>query len=372
MPWKEWDQMSLKQEFVSLADAGGLSFKDLCERFGISRKTGYKWLNRHRSSGPSGLQERSRMPKHSPSQTSQILEQAVVELRIKHPTWGGRKIKHRLLALGFVKVPAPSTITGILHRHGLIQEKQPVQTAFQRFERPRPNDLWQMDFKGYFKLQNNQRCDPLTILDDHSRYNLCLKAGNTQKRQHVQESLEEVFSCYGLPWQMTMDNGGPWGTHAYGEYTQLAVWLMKLGVKVSYSRPYHPQTQGKLERFHRTLKADVLQFKTFPNYASCQNQFDAFRRLYNHERPHEAISYQVPASRYQASSRKMPAKPKEPEYDSSDKVLKVRSQGSVYHKGQDYFIGRAFKGEYVALKQRIENRIDVYFGSFKIKEFLNR
>ncbi len=369
MPWKERDRMSLREEFILLNQNQFLSVTDLCKRFEISRKTAYKWMSRHTLKGVSGLVDLSRSPENIPHKTSKVLEKAVVELRLKYPTWGGRKIKQKLLDQGYIKVPAASTITDILHRAQLIDLNHKNTPSFIRFEREAPNDLWQMDFKGYFKLRNGSRCDPLTLLDDHSRYNLCLKACKTQDRESVQESLEEVFKRYGLPWQMTMDNGGPWGGHALGEYTKLSVWLMKLGIKVSHSRPYHPQTQGKLERFHRTLKADVLQFKTFENYESCQDHFNEFRKIYNQERPHEALNYESPSKRYQISTRAYPNKIPEPEYDSNDLVLKVRSQGSIEYKNKSYFIGRAFKGEYVAIKKSLEKGIKVYFGSYKIKEF---
>lgn len=369
MPWEERNRMSLREEFVRLSQSKSIDFGDLCQRFKISRKTGYKWSKRYAQEGISGLRDLSKAPLEIPHKTPEILEKEVVRIRTKYRSWGGRKIKRRLINLGFVQVPAASTITDILHRYNLINQRTKKPHVFIRFEREQANDLWQMDFKGYFGLRNGRRCDPLTVLDDHSRYNLCLEACTGQTRESVQEVLESVFRHYGLPWQMTMDNGGPWGSHAQGEYTRLAVWLMKLGIQVSHSRPFHPQTQGKLERFHRTLKTDVLQFRTFDTHETCQRYFNKFRKLYNHERPHEALDYDVPAQHYHPSQRAFPKGLPQPEYSETDKVLKVRSQGSIYYRGKDYFIGKAFKGEYVAIKIKKSTRFDVFFGSHKIKEY---
>lgn len=369
MPWNARDQMSLRVEFVSLASTEAINFSELCHRFNISRKTGYKWLKRYQAEGVAGLKDSSRAPQATPRKTPRSVEQAVVKIRKQHPTWGGRKIRRRLIDLGDAKVPAASTISNILHRHQLMELQLRPAPGFIRFERARPNELWQMDFKGHFKLRDGQRCDPLTLLDDHSRYNLCLKLCDSLTRETVQMKLEQVFRHYGMPWQMTMDNGGPWGSHGVPGATNLAVWLMKLGIQVSYSRPFHPQTQGKLERFHRTLKADVLQLKSFASKQACQLQFNQFRRDYNYERPHEALDYEVPAKRYQSSPRSFPSYLPAPEYDEYAKVRKVSSRGTVCYRGDDYFIGKAFSGENVAIKLKQSSGFDIFFGSFKIKHF---
>ena len=369
MPWKESCRVSLRQEFINMMLKEQISFLELCNRFSISRKTGYKWVHRYSQEGLPGLEDLSRAPKKRPKKSSLNIEQAVVDLRLKYPTWGGRKIRRKLMDNHFTEIPSPSTITDILHRYNLIGNGEKKLTSkFIRFERSHPNDLWQMDFKGPFKLVTGQKCEPLTILDDHSRYNICLEAGESIKREYVQKTLEKVFRRYGLPWQMTMDNGNPWGSYPHGKYTRLSVWLMKLGIKVSYSRPYHPQTQGKLERFHRSLKADVLQYRNFESYKSCQQSFDKYRQLYNNDRPHEALNYEVPSTRYNPSLRSYPEKIKGPEYDENDRVLKVRSQGSIYYDGKEYRVGKGFIGEYISVKER-ETRLDIYFGSFKVKEY---
>lgn len=211
----------------------------------------------------------------------------VLAVREAHPTWGGRKIAARLCHLGEHSVPAPSTITAIVHRHDRIDPAESAKRGpWRRFEHAAPNDLWQMDFKGEFKMANGRWCYPLTVLDDHSRFNLALRACGDQKRPTVQSQLTAVFQRYGLPQAMLMDNGTPWSvSHSIGAYTKLSVWLLRLQIRVIRGRPYHPQTQGKEERFHRTLNTELLQGRPFNDLRHSQMQFDPWREIYNHPRP---------------------------------------------------------------------------------------
>ena len=210
MPWKETTTMSLRTEFIHLAELAGANFSQLCRGFGISRKTGYKWLKRYREGGESGLADRSRHPHHSPRRSSVELEKAVVEVREQHPAWGGRKIKAHLKRKGQRQPPSASTITEILRRNDKINAEEALKhKPFQRFEMEQPNQLWQMDFKGYFALEEGGYCHPLTVLDDHSRFLLGLKACPNETSQTVREQLSTIFRCYGLPERMLMDNGSP-------------------------------------------------------------------------------------------------------------------------------------------------------------------
>ena len=253
MPWRQVTPMSEKKEFIGLAVQEDANISRLCRYFQVSRKTAYKWLGRYWREGEAGLADRSRRPRHSPGQTPPFLEEAVLRLRNEHPAWGGRKIRARLQHLGWAAVPAASTITGILRRHGLIDpEESAKHKAWRRFEAEAPNDLWQMDFKGHIPAAQG-RCHPLTVLDDHSRYALGLEACGDERGATVQERLTRIFRRYGLPHKMMMDNGSPWGSDAAHPHTLLTVWLLRLGVKVGHSGPYHPQTLGKDERFHRCL-----------------------------------------------------------------------------------------------------------------------
>lgn len=363
MPWKETCAMSLRREFVKLAGLEGANVSELCRRFGISRKTGYKWIGRGRESDSTGLADRSRRPHSSPSRTEPTMEQAVLHLREKHPAWGGRKLRTVLLRRDGV-APSASTITEILRRHGRLDEAEGTKhRAFVRFERETPNELWQMDFKGHFAVDDGRRCHPLTVLDDHSRFNVGLQACGDQRGETVRSELTTMFRRYGLPRQMLMDNGSPWGCDAEHGETPLTVWLLRLGVRVAHGRPYHPQTQGKEERFHRTLKIELLKHGGFRNLAACQLRFDPWREIYNFERPHEALGLAVPASRYRASERPFPERLPPVEYATDVSVRKVQAQGWFFFRGREFHIAKAFRGEPIGLRPTtIDGRWEVLFG----------
>jgi transposase InsO family protein len=351
MPWQEKSAMSLRLEFVELASQPGANVRDLCRRYRISAKTGYKWLNRYEPGNNKSLSDRSRRPHSSPGGSSARLEQSVVELRREHPSWGGRKIARRLQDLG-QGVVAPSTVTSILHRHGLICEHaSEAATPWQRFERETPNALWQIDFKGDFPTLAG-RCKALTLLDDHSRFNLSLTVAADTGAVAVQPVLQEVFRRYGMPVQINADNGAPWGTPSATHHglSQLSVWLIRLGIRVSHSRPYHPQTNGKLERFHRSLDREVLAGSSFDNLAAVQRAFDRWRSVYNHQRPHEAIGMHTPAQRYRASPLAYPEHLAPIEYADGDAVVRVNAADFFCFQGRKFKTSEALRGLPVALR----------------------
>ena len=350
MPWGVVSLMSLRQEFVRLVERKAVSFTQLCQRYGISRKTGYKWLGRYGQQGAQGLADHSRRPKHSPNQLPQATEQPLVRLRESYPRWGARKIRRLLKNQGQTQVPACSTITAVFHRHGLIDSNsQAAKPNWQRFEREVPNSLWQMDFKGPLPTVGGP-AHALTVLDDHSRFSLCLKALPNQKRESVQKALTETFRRYGLPNSMLMDNGPPWGNDPVYVYTRLTVWLLQLRISVSHSRPYHPQTMGKDERFHGTLSRELLAKRQWQDIPDLQGAFDPFRHQYNFIRPHDALGLEVPASRYQVSLRSFPESLPPVEYDPGVAVRKVQQKGEISFKGKTLKIGQAFSGYPVGLK----------------------
>ena len=364
MPWKASTVVIERQEFLALALREGSNISSLCRRFGISRKTGYKWLSRAREGVPAPPVNRSRRPHSSPNRTSAAQERAVLAVRERHPAWGGRKIRRVLRRRGANRdrVPAASTITMILRRHGQIDpaESQKHQ-SFQRFEHPAPNDLWQMDFKGHFGMTNGRRCHPLTVLDDHSRFSIALQACDDQKGTTVQIRLRCAFRRYGLPKRMLMDNGSPWGSDAEHVFTPLTVWLIRLGIRVSHGRPFHPQTQGKNERFNRTFEVEVLRGNRFGNTKHAQRTFDPWRNVYNLERPHEALQMQVPADRYAPSSRPFPENLPPIEYGPGDIVRKVQCGGELHYRGRIYKVCKAFRGQPVALRPHRDGHLDVYY-----------
>lgn len=368
MPWKESSRMSLRTEFVLLAQKPDANLSLLAKRFGISRKTAYKWLKRFQAGDPDALADRSRKPHASPARTAQEREQQILQLRALHPAWGGRKLRARLHALGHADVPAASTITAILRRHGCLGGPNAgLPRDWQRFEHAAANDLWQMDFKGHFGLTDGTRCHPLTVLDDHSRYVLGLMACPDEQTATVRTALTTLFGRYGLPRRMLMDNGPPWGDPTDRCYTPLTVWLLRLGVRVSHGRPYHPQTQGKDERFHRTLGAELLSRRTFSNLADCQGPFDAWRQVYNHERPHEALQLAVPASRYRPSPRPLPAPLPPIEYPAGAVVRKVQQGGRFSYRGRDYRVSQAFHGYPIALQPGAKDgQLGVWFCDHRV------
>jgi transposase InsO family protein len=349
MPWQEQSQMSLRREFVTFAQQEALPMRVLCRQFGISPKTGYKWLARAAADASDPLADHSRRPQTSPRQTPPALEAAVVALRDAHPTWGGRKLHHWLRAHGADPVPAPSTITDILRRHGRIAADPEAPHPWQRFERAAPNELWQLDFMGH-RPAGSERVHPLTLLDDHSRFLLGLWACENEQGTGVQTHLTAAFARYGLPWGLLTDNGPPWGATGQGGITRLEAWFLQLGITVHHGRPYHPQTQGKVERIHATIAADCFGGPALPDLAAAQPGFDHFRETYNHDRPHEALAFAVPASRYAPSPRSFPDRLPPIEYAPGDAVRKVRHQGAISYHNHAYFVGTGLIGLPVAVR----------------------
>jgi transposase InsO family protein len=293
----------------------------------------------------------------------------VVEVHRRFPYWGPRKLRQVLVNEGHAGLPAPSTITKILHRHGCqVATPMSEQAPYRRFTHPEPNLLWQMDFKGDFAMRAG-RCHPLSVVDDHSRFALCLRACAAVNRSHVQPALEEAFRRFGLPERILCDNAGPWGTSELrAQFTTFGVWLLRLGVDITHGRPFHPQTQGKCERFHRSFKVEVLNRSTpWRDLAHCQSHFDTWRESYNHVRPHEALDLATPASRYRPSLRPFPPSLPPIEYLPDDQVRLVKSKGEITFQNHFFFIGQAFVGLPIALRHALpDGRFDVFFAWKKL------
>ena len=362
MPWMQQDLMSLREEFVHLVETGQLPLATVCERFGISRKTGYKWLARYRDMGRAGLTDRSRRPRRLRLTLPTEIREALLAERRAHPCWEARKLRQRLWIQGLAPVPACSTITALLRRAGLLGSNQPLGAAARgRFEHPVPNQLWQMDFKGAVPTVTGPT-HPLTILDDHSRFNVRLQALPNQQTATVQQALIETFRRYGLPDRLLVDNGSPWGSDATHQDTPLTVWLWRVGVAVPHSRPYHPQTLGKDERFHGTLTREVLRDAQWRDPAHLQMAFDRWRTVYNQERPHEALGLAVPASRYQPSRRSYPEVLPPIAYDTGTLVRKVQQQGEFSFQGRVYKLSKAFRGYPVGVRPlAVDGQYEVLF-----------
>jgi transposase InsO family protein len=375
MPFIEQSIMSQRIEFCLLAAKAESNMSDICNRFKITRRTGYKWLSRYFEEGLSGLEDKSRRPLNFPNQTPLPIDRYVVGLRKNDPEWGSKKL-HKIILnhkeQGIYQhstVPCKATITKILKRNGLVPSNRSKQSkGFERFEYDYPNELWQMDYKGYFRLLNKEICYPLTITDDHSRYNICLKACENQKEMTVKQSLILVFRKYGLPYKILTDNGSPWGTtgtdlaDGVRFYSTLEKWLIKLNIKLIHGRPYHPQTQGKEERFHRTLKQELINYEQFRDHVQCQQRFDMWREKYNCIRPHEAINFKTPAELYSPSNKPYPEKTDPYQYNLSDIKRKVQDKGVISFKNKEIKVGKAFVSEYVALREsKKDNIYEIYF-----------
>lgn len=365
MPWREVSIMEQRREFIELAMREGMNRRELCRRFGIHPTTGYKWLGRFAGGGE--LVDRSRRPHASPRRTAAAVEERILAVRDAHPAWGSRKIARCLEREG-VAPPAVSTVHEILRRHGRVVASPGGAAAHLRFEKEAPNLLWQMDFKGDVGLGDGSRCHPLTVVDDHSRYNLCLEACANEQGSTVQRRLELTFRRYGLPEAFFVDNGGPWGDSTGQPWTRLTVWLLKLGIAVLHSRPYHPQSRGKNERFHRTLKAEVLALRRFRDLAEVQRAFDAWRMVYNLERPHQGLDQEVPASRYRPSPRSLPDRLAAVEYDAGEIVRSVLSNKAyISFKGHLWKVPQAFCGERVAIRPlSTDGHYGVFFAAHQI------
>jgi putative transposase len=368
MPWRETSILDERRDFVRLALQEGANRRELCRRFGITPDAGYRWLSRWKA-GDEELADRSSRPANSPRRSGAEVEARVLAVRDAHPAWGARKIA-QVIRRGGVEPPSLSTIHAILQRHDRIVAPIGGAPATTRFEKPAANQLWQMDFKGWVRLIDSSICHPLTIVDDHSRFALCLRACVNQRGDTVKVLIENAFRRYGLPDAIYVDNGSPWGDASGQKWTRFGVWLLKLGVDVIHSRPYHPQGRGKNERFHRTLNQEVFAFERFADQAAVQRAFDRWRDVYNFERPHEGIAYQVPADRYRPSARPMPDKTPQADYDQGEIVRTVlATKDYVSFKGRLWKVPMAFRGERVAVRPKNnDGEFGIFFGSHHIAD----
>jgi transposase InsO family protein len=365
MPWKETDVLSERIEFVYRARIGEESISGLCDEFGVSRKTGHKWLGRYEEGGFPSLTDRSRRPKRQPKKTPESIEDRVVELRLEYG-WSGPKLQV-LLAKEGVSL-STATIDRIIKRRGLVSKEASKKAATKRFERSRPNELWQMDFKGEYLLREGGRCYPLSILDDHSRYAVGVFALARPSRQLVQPCVERCFETYGVPDAMLMDHGTPWwnSSNAHG-LTRLSVSLIKQGVRLIFGSIAHPQTQGKVERFHRTMKQEMKHRGVPQSVEGIAQALSHFRQVYNDVRPHEALDMDVPSARYTPSPKAFDPNPPEWEYPEGADVRKVSHAGNLAYRGRQYYACKALGSEWVWCRE-IDNRLLVTYRHMYIRE----
>jgi transposase InsO family protein len=356
MTWRTSNVQEQRIEFVIAAHRKEKSLTELCVEFEISRPTGYQWLKRYQADGIRGVVEKSRRPHHSPGRTAAAWEERAVELRRERPDWGARKIQHLLEREG-IRLPG-TTIHRILWRHDLVRKGEPQRLALQRFERAQPNQLCQMDFKG--PKGWDQPVGPLSVLDDHSRYAVALENTGSTQAQGVQRVLERVFRDSGVPDAMLMDHGTPWfNTQGRLGWSQFTVWLMDQDVALHFSGIGHPQTQGKVERFHRSLTSALLRRGT-PEDSQRQVWLNAFREEYNCVRPHEALQMRTPHQVWQKSVRPYREQWVAWPYPAGSEVKEVDRTGQLRWQHRRYYISKALAGREVGL-QDVGARILVHY-----------
>ena len=357
MPWKEKTVMEQRKEFIEQA-AECTNFSALCREYGISRKTGYKWLNRFREDG--SVSDRSRRPKHPHTKTAPVIEAAVLAMREENPSWGGRTIHAVLEADGIKGLPSAKTCSNILKRNGCIKPEESLKhRAYQRFEREQCNSLWQTDFKGDFGLLDGSRCYPLDILDDHSRF--CIRTEPKNSATGVKESFIQAFQEYGLPDAILSDHGSQFAGFK-GGYTHFERWLMDLDILPIHGRIMHPQTQGKIERFHRTMKAELLR-EPFLDLKDAKKHFARWRWKYNEIRPHSALNMKTPASVYTPSKRLL-FEPKPYEYTGH--VCKVNNWGYLRFGPVQLFLSETMANTYLEVVPASDDTFSVRYRNFQI------
>jgi len=366
MPWKEKTLKMSREDFINEVYANEKSKSQLCREYGITRKTGDKWLERYERG--EGLWDRSKAPFHVANKTPREKELKVLGVRESHPAWGPRKIHQFLIKKGESGIPSKSVIGNILKRNGCISEAaSKASTPYIRFQKDSSNEMWQADFKGHFAMSDGNRCHPLTVIDDYSRYSLCVDAKENEQRQGVIYSFKRMFDENGLPNSLLCDNGNPWGNSQTTGYTVFEIWLMEYGVLPIHGRVRHPQTQGKDERFNKTLSDELLKHVKIENIVHAQKCFHSFRECYNNERPHEALNMGVPAEFYHTSKRRKPLKTIEWDYPNECVLRKVKSTGYFNFGNQGYFLSEAFSNKTIAVRESsLENCINVYFREFRI------
>ena len=365
--------MDQRLQFLSSYQKEEMSVSDLCREFGVSRPTGYRWINRYNEVGPEGLVDLSRKPHGCSNAIAEATENAILALRAKHPSWGARKLKARLEKLDAgVEWPSVSTFGNVLSRAGLTVPKKkrrrtaPYSEPFS--EVTAPNQLWCMDFKGYFLTGDGARCDPFTITDAHSRYLIRCQIVSRMDLSQVRAVCEAAMREHGMPARIRTDNGAPFaGTGLLG-LSKLSLGWMKLGIAHERIQPGRPQQNGRHERMHRTLKEDAAN-PPAPTLRLQQRKFDSFRKIFNHERPHEGLNNETPGSVYQPSAAIFPRALAEYIYPRGLLTRRVNNSGDMsWHKGR-VFISEVFRFEELGLEQVAEAFYKVFFREIEIGEF---
>ena len=376
MPWRETSPMDQRTRFIADHLRETQTITELCDRYGVSRKTGYKWIARYLRLGPAGLEEHSRRPHRAPNQTADEIVAAILEARQRHPGWGGKKLR-ALLQRRHPRwtLPGRSTVCDILRRHGLV----PTRRARRRLGHPgkpttimgAPNAVWCADYKGQFKTGDGRYCYPLTVTDGFSRFLLgCQGLGSTAGAE-AQPVFTRLFKEYGLPLRIRTDNGVPFATTTLARLSKLSAWWVRLGILPEFIEPGRPDQNGRHERMHRTLKAATTR-PAAGSLGAQQRRFNAFREEFNHVRPHEALEQQTPAACYYPSPRPMPDRLPPLEYPDRFEVRYVSANGGIRWNHRWVNVSTVCVGEYVGLEEIDDGIWNVYFGPLRLGRLLER
>ena len=369
--------MDERLQFVRDAQRDHFTMSELCARYGVSRRVGYKWLARYEAEGRAGLVDRSHVPHHCPHTIKTAMADLLITARTAHPYWGARKLL-AVLARQHPRVrswPAASTVADLLARRGLVHKRharrKPVHPGVVRPMTDGPNDLWTADFKGQFRTSDGAYCFPLTIADQHTRYLLSCHGLLSTKTVTAKPVFERAFREHGLPFAIRTDNGVPFATQAVHGLSYLNVWWMRLGILHQRSRPGCPQDNGAHERMHRTLKRQAIK----PVRATCgaqQRNFDAFQREFNEERPHERLNQETPASRYQCSARPYPERMPVPEYPGHFLVKKVTTAGTFRFQKRLLYLANALVDQHIGLEETDDGIWAIHFNTILLATFDDR
>lgn len=366
MPWERRTVEDQRREFAQAALECS-NFSALCREYGITRRTGLKWKARYEAQEP--LSDRSRRPNTSPTRTPEAVERRILELRAENPGWGAKTLRKVLENQGEQNLPCVKTVNNILRRNGCISpEESQKRQPFTRYEKEKCNMMWQTDFKGEFRMEDNNYCYPLTIIDDHSRFSIKI-APRLSTKNIVIPVFTEVFHEYGLPDSILSDNGAQFAGFRKG-YTQFERWLMELDILPIHGRIKHPQTQGKIERFHRTMKQELLNHISISNIDDAEVQFGDWREKYNNIRPHEALGMKTPGQVYIASPRAYPEKIQDWEYGGEYHVIKVNSWGYARFDKWQVYLSETMIDKYIEFRPSPDGEsFFACYRNFKIAEF---
>lgn len=370
MPWNNATPMDERLRLAVLADEETYTVSELAKQFGVSRKTAYKWIGRHREGGVAAMNDRSRAPLSVPGRTPEKIERLIVKEREKHPTWGGKKI-HTILRTkhGLETPPCIRTVDEVLRRNNLVRKRR-RRGAVYRVERPeltvptRPHEVMTVDFKGWFTTGDGEKFEPLTITDLYSHYLLRASALQQSTVKWTRRAFSGLFRLEGVPEIIRVDNGAPFGSVGPGGLTKLSVWWVSLGIEVQFTRPGCPQDNGSHERMHRTMKDECCKPASC-NRKAQQQRMDRWRHEFNHERPHESLDQRAPAELYQKSARRLDEQINHPLYEPGDFTLKVSENGVISHEGRRIFVGEAYAGQRVALEEE-KSEVVVCFSNIKL------